>query len=737
MRCGTEPLYSPGRARTHRRKAMSNSLFLTSTDARSGKSAISLGLMEMLKRRIARVGFFRPIVTARHDHAEEDPDIQLISGYYNLDEEYDAMFGLTMAEAVSLSSQNREAEIIETILNKFHALAETHDFVLCEGTDFESASNSFEFDINAEVARNLGSPVLLTARAGDRSVEETLNATKLALDSLDEKGCHVIATIVNRVAEKDRWELLAKLRGMDVARSQLLYTIPEDKTLGAPTIREVARVLGARVLRGEGELDRHINGFAVAAMQLVNFLDRLEEGTLVIVPGDRADVIISCMAACTSASMKNPSGLLLSTGLEPDPIVWKLVEGLHIQLPILSVDDFTFEAASSVSNVKSKISPTNRRKISRAVGLFEQEVDIPKLEAAVIDSETTVVTPKMFEYELIRRARSDCQTIVLPEGEDERILRATEVLLRREVASLVLLGDPEQIQEHAARLGLNLERAELVNPADPELLEAFARKFLALRKHKGITLENARDAMSDVNYFATMMVHEGRADGMVSGAMHTTAATIRPGFEIIKTHPCAKLVSSVFFMCLADRVLVYGDCAINPDPDASQLAEIALSSARTADTFGVEPRVALLSYSSGESGKGEDVDKVREATRLAQERAADTWPDLLIEGPIQYDAAVDPGVAAKKMPESKVAGRATVLVFPDLNTGNNTYKAVQRSSGAVAVGPVLQGLNRPVNDLSRGCTVPDIVNTVAITAIQAQATKDTHPSTSAAEAPTQ
>lgn len=703
---------------------MSKSLFLTSTDARSGKSAIALGLMEMLKRKIAHVGFFRPIVNARHDHGEEDYDIQLMSGYYHLDDEYHDMFGCTMAEAVALTSKGRDAEVIETILRKFHNLADKHDFVLCEGTDFRGASTSFEFDINAEVARNLGGPVLLAARAGDRSVEETLDATKLALDSLQEKGCQVIATIVNRVQEKDRWELLAKLRGLDVASSQLLYTIPEDKTLGAPTLREVARVLGAKVLRGEDELDRHVHGFAVAAMQLVHFLERLEEGTLVIVPGDRADVIISCMAACTSGSMENPSGLVLTSGLEPDPVVWRLVEGLRIQLPILAVDDLTFEAARRVSDVKSEIAPTNRRKISRAVGLFEQEVDVDKLEAAVIDSETQLVTPKMFEYELMRRARSQRQTIVLPEGEDERILRAAEILIRRDVADLILLGDPVKLQNRTARMGLHLNGAEMVDPTDPELFERYAKQFLALRKHKGITLENARDAMSDVSYFGTMMVHEGRADGMVSGATHTTAATIRPAFEIIKTQPGVDIVSSVFFMCLADKVLVYGDCAINPDPNADQLAEIALSSAYTARTFGVEPRVALLSYSSGESGQGKDVDKVREATRLAKERAAQEWPELLIEGPIQYDAAVDPGVGKQKMPNSEVAGRATVLIFPDLNTGNNTYKAVQRSSGAVAVGPVLQGLNRPVNDLSRGCTVPDIVNTVAITAVQAHALKE-------------
>jgi phosphate acetyltransferase len=322
----------------------------------------------------------------------------------------------------------------------------------------------------------------------------------------------------------------------------------------------------------------------------------------------------------------------------------------------------------------------------------------------------------MFRAQLVERARSRRRTIVLPEGNDDRILRAADIVARRGVVDMVILGIEETIRARAAALGLDLSAVSVVNPSDPELVEEFAEEYTKIRAHKGMTLDRARDAVQDVSYFGTLMVDSGRADGMVSGAVHTTAHTIRPAFEIIRTAPGVSIVSSVFFMLLADRVLVYGDCAVNPDPDATQLADIAVSSARTAAQFGVDPVVAMLSYSTGESGTGRDVDKVREAAALAHAKA----PDIPIEGPMQYDAAADPEVAALKMPGSAVAGRATVFVVPDLNTGNNLYKAVQRSAGAVAVGPVLQGLRKPVNDLSRGALVQDIVNTVVITAIQAQ-----------------
>jgi phosphate acetyltransferase len=325
------------------------------------------------------------------------------------------------------------------------------------------------------------------------------------------------------------------------------------------------------------------------------------------------------------------------------------------------------------------------------------------------------MTPIMFEYELIERAKAHPRRIVLPEGEDDRVLRAADILLRRRVVDLTILGDERETRARGAALGLDLAGAEIVDPAGASVRDEYAHVYYELRKHKGITEELARDVVGDPSYFATMLVHRGAADGMVSGAAHTTGDTIRPAFEIIKVSPGSALVSSVFFMCLTDRVLVYGDCAVNPQPDSEGLAEIAISSAETARSFGIDPYVAMLSYSTGTSARGERVDTVRRATEIARERR----PDLKIDGPIQYDAAVDASVARAKLPESDVAGRATVFIFPDLDTGNVAYKAVQRSSGAVAVGPVLQGLRKPVNDLSRGCSVTDIITTVAITAIQA------------------
>jgi phosphate acetyltransferase len=345
-------------------------------------------------------------------------------------------------------------------------------------------------------------------------------------------------------------------------------------------------------------------------------------------------------------------------------------------------------------------------------------VDTQAIEEQVIAFQPRGITPGMFLFTLQQKAREQKMHIVLPEGEDERILRATEHLLNHKLVKLTLIGKEEELERKISRLGLNFSRDDfqILDPVTYEGFEDFVNTFYGLRQHKGITMDIARDVMADVSYFGTMMVYKGLADGMVSGAQHTTQHTIRPALQFIKTQPGIQVVSSIFFMALDDRVLVYGDCAVNPNPSAEELAEIGIASAETSKTFGIVPRVAMLSYSSGSSGKGEDVEKVRKATRLIRERR----PDLQVEGPLQYDAAVDPGVAAKKMPDSDVAGQATVLIFPDLNTGNNTYKAVQRETGAMAIGPMLQGLNKPVNDLSRGATIEDVINTVIITAIQAQ-----------------
>lgn len=700
---------------------MSRNLFVTATEPRSGKSAISLGVMELLVRNAKRVAFFRPLINSDPATEKKDSDIDLISSHYKLGIPYGEMYAYTTAEANNLMTQGKYEELLEGIVNKYKKIEKSHDFVLCEGTDFVGSTSAFEFDINAEISNNLGCPVLLVANAHQKTADEVLRSIEMSVGSLFDKGCNVIATVVNRTDSQNDEEITKRLKTSVLNPEQLVYTIPDERFLGSPTVREIARLMNAEVLYGEEQLNRHVYSFTVAAMQLRNFLERIKDGTLIITPGDRADVIVACLSAVSSTSMPNIAGIMLTGGLKPEEPVCKLIEGFSNIVPIISVKGDTFPSAISVDNVHAVISPENQREITRALEIFERNIDVEVLEGKILETQVSIVTPKMFEYELIQKASAHKQHIVLPEGQEERILRAAEILLRREVVDITLLGNEQQIRNKIAQLRLRMEGVNIVEVHGFSSFDDYVQTYYDLRKHKGITMEIARDNISDVSFFGVMMVHKGHADGMVSGAVHTTHDTIRPAFEIIKTKPGFSVVSSVFLMCLKDRVLVYGDCAVNPDPNAERLAEIALSSAQTARIFGIEPRVAMLSYSTGESGKGEDVEKVREATRIAKEMSKESDPDLKLEGPMQYDAAVDPEVARIKMPESEVAGNATVFVFPDLNTGNNIYKAVQRSANAVAIGPVLQGLNKPVNDLSRGCTVADIVNTVAITAIQAQA----------------
>lgn len=701
---------------------MANKLYIAGTEPRTGKSAIILGMMELLTRNIKKVAFFRPLVDIDDNHNVMDNTISLIKHHYHLCYDYDEMYAYTVNEANQLISMGKTEELHEGILAKFNALAAKADFVLCEGIELEGSSASFDFDINVEISNNLGCPVLLVASGRMKSTDELIRSIKVYYESLLERKCDVVGTIVNRVdplmVERVEQRLVEDKIGQGI---QHFYVIPNNENLGNPSVGEVARLLNAEILYGEENLTRHVRSFTIAAMQLRNLLARIEYGTLVITPGDRSDVILACLAAVESSTMPNISGIMLTGGLVPEEPIQTVIEGFHNTVPIIAVNENTFQAAIRVENIHAAITPDNTRKITQALAVFERHIDGDALSDKIIKTKTTIVTPKMFESRLLQRAKSNKQHIVLPEGGDDRVLKAAEILLRREVVDLTILGDEEKIFERVKSLGLHLEKARVIDPRTADEYDDYVNTYYELRKAKGITKDIAKDIMVDLNFFGSMMIYKGHVDGMVSGAIHTTADTIRPAFQFIKTKPGCSIVSSVFLMCLNDRVLAYGDCAVNPDPTAEQLAEIAISSAQTAALFGIDPLVAMLSYSSGTSGKGQQVEKVRAATEMAKERAKEFYPGLEIEGPIQYDAAVDPGVARTKMPNSKVAGKATVFVFPDLNTGNNTYKAVQRSANAVAVGPILQGLKKPVNDLSRGCLVPDIVNTVAMTAVQAQA----------------
>ena len=675
---------------------MSNKLSIASMEARSGKSVVALGIMEMLSRRLNKIGFFRPVIP----DVAMDNNINLISSRYLLEQPYEAMYAFNHDQAQDMVADGKYGILLKTILGKFKALERQCKYIVCEGTDYTGVSSAFEFDFNAEVANNLGCPVMAVLNGRGQTPADLIDSVRFARESFENHGCTIMATIVNRVDPNDA-ESIEKRISAWKSNGAPVYILPEEPLLSEPTVGEIATALGCKILQGEVDvLNREVHNIKIAAMNLPHFLDYVSDGTLIMTPGDRSDVILGCLAATVSETYPNISGLLLTGGLTLDPQVKRLIEGIRkaSPIPILSVDTDTYTTAINASSVRAGLTPENDRKSASALGLFESHVNIAEIEVRIEVVRSTRVTPVMFEYELIERAKADRQHIVLPEGEEERILRASEILLRRKAVDLTLLGEAEKIQQKISGLGLNLEGVNCIDPLKSNQLEEYAHIFFEMRKHKGISEEMARDTMTDVGYFGTMMVHTGAADGMVSGAIHTTGDTIRPALQIIRTQPGFSIVSSVFLMCLADRVLVYGDCAVNPDPNAEQLADIAISSADTAAIYGIEPRVAMCSYSTGLSGKGVEVDKVRNATRIAKERR----PDLKIEGPIQYDAAVDAGVARTKLPGSEVAGRATVFIFPDLNTGNNLYKAVQRSANAVAIGPILHGMNKPDNDLSRG-----------------------------------
>lgn len=696
---------------------MTDALYIATIDRYSGKSLVSLGVTELLLRKTNRVGIFRPVIGTQPD-GEPDKNIDLLLRYFDLHQDYDDTYGLSMREAEELIGQERYDEVLDRIIARYKALEQCCEFILCIGSDLVSAAAALEFDFNADVARNLGAPVLLVGSGVDRDVAGMVSTAHATINAYQARGAQVLGMFVNRVVMDNLEELRGALKEELKDEDVIVAVIPAHKTLASPTMKEVAEQLSGEILFGGEHLDTLALDYLVIAMRLDNYLGHLTENALLITPGDRSDVILSALQAHQSNRYPKVAGIVLTGGIKPAPAIARLLEGLTIPVPILSVRTDTFTTATRASSIRSYITADNRPKIDLSLELFEEFVDTAELDARISSIEPSGMTPRMFLYYLMQRAREKKQHIVLPEGNDERILRAAEALLSRDIVDLTLLGRPREVRDLIQELGLDidLDRVPIIWPEDSEQFDEYAETLLELRRHKGMNLDTARDLMRDVSYFGTMMVYKGAADGMVSGAAHTTQHTILPALQFIKAKPGFSIVSSVFFMCLDDEVLVYGDCAINPNPTAEQLAEIALSSADTARTFGIEPRVAMLSYSSGESGVGEDVERVRTATQIARERR----PDLQIVGPIQYDAAVDVSVAAAKMPGSDVAGRATVFVFPDLNTGNNTYKAVQRETGAIAIGPVLQGLKKPINDLSRGATVEDVINTVAITAIQAQ-----------------
>jgi len=695
---------------------MSKAIYIATSDQNSGKSIITLGLMSILIGKTAKVGYFRPIIEDFVD-GELDNHIETVLSHFNLDIQFEEAYAITKSKLIKKKNKGKIGEVLDLIIEKYKKLEERFDFVLVEGTSFTGEGTSIELDLNVLIAKNLGIPTIIIGSGIGKTLDELVDSLYLVYDSFKVKEVEVLSVFANKV-QPENIELVTKSLQKSLPENVLINTIPLISSLNNPTMQEIVNELDAKVLFGENYLNNEIGHFSVGAMQLHNYLVHLHDNALVITPGDRSDIILGALQANESANYPTISGIILTGNILPEESILKLIEGLSAIVPIIAVDGGTYHITNKIGAIRSEIYANNTHKIETSITTFEKYVDNDALSERLITFVPEGMTPKMFQYNMVKRAKQHRKHIVLPEGNDDRIITAASRLLDMDVVDISIIGDKKQIENKVAELGISFDfsKVSIINPIESEFYEDYSNTYYELRKAKNVSITMARDLMEDVSYFGTMMVYKGHADGMVSGAAHTTQHTILPALQFIKTKPNSSVVSSVFFMCLEDRVSVFGDCAINPNPTAEQLAEIAISSADSSSAFGIEPKIAMLSYSSGSSGKGDEVEKVRAATEIVKIKR----PDLKIEGPIQYDAAVDRAVGKSKMPDSEVAGQASVLIFPDLNTGNNTYKAVQRETGALAIGPMLQGLNKPVNDLSRGCTVDDIINTVVITAIQAQ-----------------
>ncbi len=694
-------------------------MFIASAEPYSGKSIVALGLVNMLLGKAQKVGYFKPIINP-DPNEKKDVHIDTVSSYFSLPLAYKDSYAFTRQQALKLLETQNQGELIDTVIYKIKKLEEVYDFIVVDGSDFVGEGTSFELDANISIAKNINAPVILVVSGENKTVPQVISSAITIWHSFEARDLQVIGMIVNKV-KTEQVDALNDLLRTQLPGNIALSIIPEDKNLAAPTMKEIAEHLNGQMVLGKEQLSNQVNNFITGAMQVPQFLNHIKENVVIVTPADRGDIVISALQANLSINYPKVAGIVITGGGHLDEPVQHLIEGLQTVVPIVSVNTGTFETTARVSTIHSRITPENTQKIRLAIDTFNKYVDVKSLDEKLVTFSSEGVTPRMFQYQITKRAKSQRKHIVLPEGNDDRILKAAARLLNQDIVDLTILGDVSQVTASIRRLRLDMDlnRLQIINPAESAYFNDYVETLYQLRKNKNVSLEMAQDLMTDVSYFGTMMVHKGHADGMVSGALHTTQHTIRPALQFVKTKPGISIVSSIFFMCLPDRVTVFGDCAVNPDPTAEQLAEIAISSAESSRNFGIEPRISMLSYSSGTSGEGADVEKVRLATEIVKKKR----PDLKVEGPIQYDAAVDPEVGKQKLPNSEVAGKANVLIFPDLNTGNNTYKAVQRETGALAIGPMLQGLNKPVNDLSRGCTVDDIFNTVIITAIQAQGEK--------------
>ena len=676
-------------------------IYISSNTSRSGTLFITMGIIQLLKSKMSKIAFYCPVVID-----EKNNDIEFVREYFHLSNSFNSAFTFTLKTFENTLNTSGGDEILARCLKDYKKLEKENDFVICQGLSKELYPSFVVDDFNTIFSSNFSSSHIDIINAHSKTSDQIIEEIRS-----EQKRKNLLSIFVNRLDETTFDELKSK-------NYQNVNLLMEDKELDLISLLDVKEYLGCEQVFGSSDdLNKVIKSTRIAAMNLEHFICHIEDSDLVIVPSDRVDIILGSLLALYSKNYPAITAILLSGDVEIPQSIMKLFDGFDkLNIPMLKTKLNTYESALKVSQISSSIRPHSKRKIALALGLFNKSVNKELILEKIDSSSSKVVTPKMFEYKLFELASRKKMNIVLNEADDDRILRATEILLRQEVVDITLLGIKEEILHQASLLGIDISKAKFVDPHSSSLKEAYSKEFYEMRKAKGLSLDAARDALEHYNYFATMMVYKKDADAMVSGATHTTADTIRPALQIIKTSKGIDLVSSVFLMLMSEEVLIYADCAINQNPSSKELAQIAISSATTAKAFDIEPKVAMLSYSSGDSGSGEMVEKVKEATKIAHELDS----KLLLDGPLQYDAATIEKIAKKKMPSSKVAGNANVLIFPDLNTGNNTYKAVQRSSGAIAIGPILQGLNAPINDLSRGCEIEDIVNTVLITAIQAQ-----------------
>lgn len=709
--------------------------YLCASSVDAGLTTVSLGMARALDRRGVRVAFCKPISQRPESEIEIDPSFLFAERFFSIK----PPSPINLAEAESHLREGRVDDLMERVVGIVESVAEQADVVVIEGLLAEEAQ-TFKNRLNRDVARAVGAEIVYVGRylsARDRSFSGEIEVAASVHGGVSNPS--VVGCIANRIpldgeedhpageevgpgnAEPPRgWmeEMRARIRRespiFERGELEVVGCIPENRELQALRTRDVADFLDAEILF-PGEMEtRRVQSIALCARNVRNLLHVMKKGALVVTPSDRDDVL---MAVCLSAINRVPlAGLIVTGGFPLSPEVLELcrpgIEGSG--LPVLRAETDSFHTASALSRISRQVPADDWERMETAIDFVARHLDSDWFEKRLSTEIESRVSPAAFRYRLTRKARSLDRRIVLPEGGEPRTVAAAVACVNRQIARCVLLARPDQVERTARAQGLSLpDSLEIVDPE--EVAEDYLDPLLELRKRKGLTEERAREELEDTVVLGTMMLANGEVDGLVSGAVHSSANTIRPALKLIKTRPGARLVSSVFFMCLPDQVLVYGDCAVNPDPDAEELADIAVQSAATARGFGIEPRVALISYSTGSSGAGVDVEKVREATAIARKLA----PDLLLDGPLQYDAAAIPDVAAKKAPDSPLGGRANVFVFPDLNTGNTTYKAVQRSANLVSIGPVLQGLRKPVNDLSRGALVDDIIYTIAVTAIQA------------------